>query len=262
MPSSKKETEVGRLAARQLADYDARSPGMMFAYGLTLSEAEAYAVQARMFKLREERGEHLIGYKMGCTSTVIQQQLGIDHPVYGRLTGNECHAAGSNVSLSNYCNLAIEGEFAVRLNNRISDQCETDDEFKQAIGAVFPVIELHNFVFRGSSPSAAELIANNAMHAGLVLPTVFPQFRGVAETDLTICVNDRIEDSWTGAELAEDVVFSLRWLSSQLRQQGVPLEAGQIILTGTRAKLTLIQSPSRVVVETSRFGAVSVEITV
>lgn len=70
-----------RLAHRQLADYDARSPGSMFAEGdSSLSVEEAYRLQIEVARLRQERGEAITGYKIGCVSRTIQRQLGIDHP--------------------------------------------------------------------------------------------------------------------------------------------------------------------------------------
>lgn len=38
------------------------------------------------------------------------------------------------------------------------------------IAQVFPVIELHNYVFRGKLPTLQELVANNGINAGVVLP--------------------------------------------------------------------------------------------
>ncbi len=35
---------------------------------------------------------------------------------------------------------------------------------------VFPVIELHNYVFRSATPALQELVANSGLHAGVVLP--------------------------------------------------------------------------------------------
>jgi hypothetical protein len=38
------------------------------------------------------------------------------------------------------------------------------------IAAVFPVIELHHFVFRGLRKTLGELVANNGLNGGFVLP--------------------------------------------------------------------------------------------
>src|SRR5712691_5156430 len=44
------------LARRMLADYDARTPGQLFSEPLDLTTVQAYALQAEIARLREERG--------------------------------------------------------------------------------------------------------------------------------------------------------------------------------------------------------------
>ena len=46
-------------------------------------DRQAYALQAEITRLREQRGEQVIGYKVGCTSKPIQVQLGVDEPIFG-----------------------------------------------------------------------------------------------------------------------------------------------------------------------------------
>ena len=65
------------LARQMLADYDARTPGQLFGEPLGLTTVQAYALQAEIARLRQQRGERVIGYKVGCTSPAVQQQLGL-----------------------------------------------------------------------------------------------------------------------------------------------------------------------------------------
>jgi len=55
--------DMTHLAARQLRDCDARTPGTMFAKQLSFSEEQAYALQSTICRLREQRGALVIGYK-------------------------------------------------------------------------------------------------------------------------------------------------------------------------------------------------------
>ena len=161
--------DLSDAAARQLADYDAGQPGRMFGEGVQLDVPEAYQLQAAVAKLRAQRGEHIIGYKVGCTSPTIRTQLGITHSVFGRLFDSEHHATGVTLACDRFDHLAIEGELAVELT-RPPQQTDFADDAPRTIpacvGRVFPVIELHNHVLRGATKTASELIANNAIHAG------------------------------------------------------------------------------------------------
>ena len=73
------------LAARMLAEYDSRTPGQLIGEPFDLSTAQAYALQPEIARLREQRGEKVIGYKVGCTSRPIQAQLRFNEPIFGRL---------------------------------------------------------------------------------------------------------------------------------------------------------------------------------
>ena len=100
-------SRIRRWATRQLADYDARQPGTLFAEGVVLDIEEGYAVQSAVAELRRQRGERMIGYKVGCTSPTIRAQLGIDLCVTGRLYDSEHYPSGSVLSRKSFANLAI-----------------------------------------------------------------------------------------------------------------------------------------------------------
>lgn len=117
-------SQTGEWATRQLADYDARTPGSIFGEGVTLSVAEGYRLQSAVAALRQKRGERIIGYKVGCTSPKIRSQLGIDHCVTGRLFDSEKHESGAKLSRQHFANLAIEGELAVELAHEPNVDCD------------------------------------------------------------------------------------------------------------------------------------------
>ena len=226
--------ELRRLAIRQLADYDARTPGQLFSQPVHLTGTQAYALQTEVVRLREQRGEKVIGYKIGCTSKVIQRQLGVDQPIFGRLFASECFRSGARLSFASYANLAVEGEFAVRLARDLSGPDLSQEECLGAIAALFPVIELHHYVLHEARSRGPELIASNGMHAGFVLAEESGHC-GPSELVQSLCIRingvrvGAVEDSGTFARATE----SLRWLGGRLAGIGLGLDEGQIILTGS-----------------------------
>jgi len=136
--------DLQKLARRMLADYDAGAPGRCAREPLDLMTIEAYALQAEIARLREQRGEHVIGYKVGCTSKAIQSQLSVNEPIFGRLFDTGGHPSGVHLSSARYANLAVEGELAVRLSKDLSGVAVSAEECRNAIEVIFPVIELHH----------------------------------------------------------------------------------------------------------------------
>lgn len=167
--------KLALLAERQLEDYDRRQPGLLFADGrLSLTEAQAYEIQLAVAALRRNRGEVVAGYKIGCVSENVRRQLGLTRSVFGHVFAGELHAGGCTLDHTRFAGLAVEGEFAVRIEQDIASAGWLQRNLPRAISPVFPVIELHNYVFRGARPTASELIANNAIHAGVVPPPPGP----------------------------------------------------------------------------------------
>jgi 2-keto-4-pentenoate hydratase len=254
--------ELAAWARCLLADLDARTPWRSFVPPDELSLERAYALQAEVARLREGRGERVIGYKIGCTSRAIQVQLGIREPIFGRLFDTGDVAAGSTIQHAEYANLAIEGELAIRLSRDLPSIPLPDDEYIDAIASVFPVIELHHFVLPPDRPPLAALIASGGMHAGLVRARDETTCAGalpmVPVLDVTIndCILGTTDEPWTMGSPAA----TLRWLTARLAERGLQLARGQVILTGSPLPLFPVKPGSRIVVRARPLAMSSVEI--
>ena len=258
-----RNADLDERAKRQLNDYDARQPGTMFSKGVVLSIAEGYELQAAVADLRCARGEQIIGYKVGCTAPKTRAQLGIDHCISGRIYESEKHSAGATLSRRKFANLAIEGELAIELSREPGSEDFIEGEVPKCVARVIPVIELHHFVLRSEKPSAGELIANNAIHGGIVVGDgIRPEDLRLAkvEPSLSIYLNDRLVESCAGQSLITTISSSVKWLSKMLRERGERLNAGQIVLTGSIPSLIPIESDCRVRIEAPPFGGVDATI--
>jgi len=251
-------TATDTRATRQLADYDARRPGMMFAEGVVLNVAEDYELQAAVAKLRCRRGEQIIGYKVDCTAPKVRARLGIDHCIAGRL-----YDSGATLSRSEFSNLAIEGELAVELLREPSLGDFVAGGIPACVARVIPVIELHRFIMRGEQPSAGELIANNAIHGGIVVGRgVDVEELKLSESDpsLAIYSDDQLLDEYAGRALIQTLNSSVEWLTEIVSERGDRLNAGQIILTGSIPSLIPVEADCRLRVEAPPFGDVEATI--
>ena len=244
---------VRLLAARQLADYRARVPGTFFADPdrPQLSLDEAYRVQSQVAALRSP-AERVVGYKVGCTGPGTRMQFGLDGPIRGLLYETELHTSGNELSYQAYAGLAIEGELAVRLG---------DDG---RIAQIFPVIELHNYVFRGKPPTLQELVANNGINAGVVLPLPAAEMPWREDQPLsgrlTIQINGTYADQGPMDGVPGGPAGSLRWLAQHLSDHGLHLRPGQLVLTGTPLGLIRVRPGDHIQVTAEGFGDVETTI--
>ena len=257
--------DVGALAARQLEDYDTHQPGTLFAEGVVLNVQQAYELQHAVAKLRFQRGERLIGYKVGCTSAAIQAQLKISHRVRGFLFDTEQYESGVALARQSFDNLAIEGELAIELSREPRDEDFTDHLLPPCISRIFPVIELHNHVMRGQQASAGELIANNAIHAGFISGKGGLTLSHCSETmfdgaRLEIFLNNQLLGQCEGQFLLGTIRLSLKWLWRELLQSDDRLRAGQFVLTGSIPNLFPVTGRCCLRVESVPFGEVVAEV--
>jgi 2-keto-4-pentenoate hydratase len=247
------------LAARMLEDYDSHNPGSVFADGLRLSIADAYRLQAEVAQLRERRGEQLVGYKIGCICSENQERNGLSHPVYGRLWSTEQYSNDVVLATRKFANVAIEGEFAVTLRDDVELGNASISTVAAAVDEVFTVIELHNAVFRGDE-RGTELIANNAIHAGVVRSAGVRPPQTSASTALSVDCDGQKFGEWSNRRWPDDLLQEVPWLVAELAKEGVHLERGQMILTGAWGPplpLPAREDTERVEVVSTLFGSVA-----
>jgi 2-keto-4-pentenoate hydratase len=249
--------QLRKWAARQLADYDARTPGTLFGEGLVLDVDQGYEVQSAVGKFRCARGEQIVGYKVGCTSPKIRSQLGIDHCVTGRLFDTERHSSGAELSRQSFASLAIEGELAVELTREPTESDFDGAEIPDCIARVFPVIELHHLVLRGEQPSAGELIAHNAINGGYVEGCGVSPDEVSGDASLAIFDDDGLLEECKGAALIQTIHSSLKWLMETVEKRGDRLYAGQVVLTGSIPSLIPISHDCHIRVDAPPFGSVN-----
>ena len=70
------QKELDLFANKILEDYDANNPGTIFKTNIKLSNEDALLLQSKVAKLRTDRGEKIIGYKIGCVAKETQKKMG------------------------------------------------------------------------------------------------------------------------------------------------------------------------------------------
>lgn len=249
-------SQLQAAARRQLNDYDRHVPGSIFAEGAVGWDLdEAYQLQLAVVELRKSRGETVAGYKIGCVSEVIRKQLGIAHPVIGHIFEGEIVATDSELYADRFDELAIEGEFAVRIAADVPDASSIAQHPARYVETIFPVIELHNAAIRGQQSSAVELVANNALQAGIVVPIHETPYQPLPACQIHVSINGAAQGS-----AATDALETLRELVERLAAIGLRLQKGQIALTGSPLPLYPLAPGDTVLVEAD--GMASVQVTV
>ena len=251
---SKKEIE--NFSNKVLEDYDNKVPSSIFKEKKRITNENALLIQSKVAKLREKRGEEIIGYKIGCISKDTQKKMGFNQPASGYLWNTELQKSGATFDKKDFTNPAMEAEFGVILNRDINPKLSSFDYILDSIEGIYPLIEIHNLVFYGEEPFGPELLANNAIHAGVVLGAENKVPKNKIETDLKLIYDKKIIDAWTGKIWPFDMLSEVEWLIKEQNKKNNFLRKGNLILTGAYGFPVPIKEKKLIEVTSSVFGDV------
>tara|TARA_A100001015_G_scaffold200456_1_gene223812 strand:+ start:76 stop:858 length:783 start_codon:yes stop_codon:yes gene_type:complete len=244
-------------AHKILDDYDAKTPSGIFKDKISISIEDALRIQLAVTNLREKRGEEVIGYKIGCVSKDTQRKMGFTKPAWGRLWKNELYLDGVTLDKRNFANPAMEAEFGIVLNRDLTPELVNLDYILDSIETIHPIIEIHNLVFNGDPPFGAELLANNAIHAGVVMGKPTKANIKSEITDLKLIFDKEIIETWSDKKWPYDMLSEVEWLVKEQDKIGNILKKGNLILTGAYGLPISINDKKLIQVTSSLFGNVS-----
>jgi 2-keto-4-pentenoate hydratase len=107
-------------------------------------EAEGYRIQRAVHDLLLPYLGAMVGYKIGCTSAVMQQYLDIPHPCGGGVFAKGVHDSGAALRAGDFVRVGVECEIAVKLARDLpaSEAPFTAEWVAEAIEAYYPAIEI------------------------------------------------------------------------------------------------------------------------
>jgi 2-oxo-3-hexenedioate decarboxylase len=192
---------------------------------------EAYAVQAALVACRLRRGAKRIGMKMGFTSRAKMQQMGLSELIWGRLTSDMVCEEGGALAFDRFIHPRIEPEVCYLLRKPLAGVV-TLLEALDAVEAVAPALEVIDSRYRDFRFSLADVIADNASSAGVVIgPWQRPE-RDVANLGIVLTIDGRAAQVGTTAAILGHPLRSLVAAARLVAAAGERLEPGSLVMAG------------------------------
>lgn len=202
---------------------------------------DAYAVQLAGVALAERSGRVVRARKIGLTSKVMQDAVGITEPDHGVIYDDMFYADGDTIPFDRFIAPRLEVELAFVLGRDLSGPGCTIDDVLDATEYVTPAIEILDARIQmrdpetGSTRTIVDTISDNAADAGIV---VGDQRFAPRELDLPwVCAvlrrNGVIEESGVAAAVLDHPATGVAWLADRLSVRGVTLRAGELLLAGS-----------------------------
>jgi 2-oxopent-4-enoate hydratase len=218
--------EYTRLPAPSIS---ARYPGFTI--------EDAYKVQMRLMERKTEAGEKVVGKKVGLTSKVMQQRMGVNEPDFGFITDRMIIPEGEPVSLSKLINPKFDGaEIAFLMKEDLQGPGINVATALKATAGVMPAIEITSHrIVHAKAFNIIDSIADNG-HAGLFV--LGGRLTPVENFDLrligmTLEVNGELVGTAAGASALGNPAQVVAWLANKLAELGTKLCAGEVVVTGT-----------------------------
>jgi 2-oxopent-4-enoate/cis-2-oxohex-4-enoate hydratase len=205
-----------------------------------ISIDEAYQVSRRMLQRRLGDGERVIGKKIGVTSKVVQRALDVHQPDFGWLTDRMRYESGMEMPIGGeLIQPRAEGEIAFVLKRDLRGPGITPADVLAATDCVIPCFEVVDSRVRDWKIRIQDTIADNASSGLFALgpERVDPRHVDFVHCGIVVEKNGEIISTGAGAAALGSPLTCVAWLADALGKFGVPLEAGEVILSGSLVPL-------------------------
>ena len=186
----------------------------------------AYRAQRVFVQSKLDAGERFVGYKLGLTSRNKQQAMGVDAPLYGRVTSGMLCAYGEPVRLDRFIHPRVESEIAFLLARDIEPPA-TVISVLAATDVVFGAVDVLDSRYEGFKFTLTDVVADNASAGAFYLGPVARRPGELEDLRLLGCVvrvDGEVVMTAAGAAVMGHPAASVAWLANQLAAEGEGLQ--------------------------------------
>ncbi len=221
---------------------------------------DAYAIQEAVHEiLRQDDWGPIVGHKIGCTTTVMQQYLKIDQPCAGGIFESTVRLKEGRYDRAKLRRPGVECEIAVRLGADLParDGGHDHESVTPAVAAVMASIELVDDRWEDfTAQPMACLLADEFFGAGCVLGAEVTDWQGLDLAGLAgrMLINGEEVGQGRGGDILDHPLNALVWLANLRVAQGQPLQAGEFVTLGSLVQTVWIDAGDEVVAEIEGLG--------
>ncbi|MCW5258960.1 2-oxopent-4-enoate hydratase [Verminephrobacter eiseniae] len=226
--------------------------------GITIDDA--YQIQLRMIQRRLDAGERVVGKKIGVTSQVVMDMLGVNQPDFGHLLSGMVFNEGQPLSMAQFIAPKAEAEVAFILARDLEGPGVTAADVLRATDCVMPCFEIVDSRIEDWKIKIQDTVADNASCGVLTLGGLrrSPRDIDLALAGMVLEKNGEIVSTSCGASVQGSPVNAVAWLANTLGRLGIGLKAGDIILSGSQSPLVPVVAGDSLYCTVGGLGGTSV----
>ena len=226
---------------------------------------DAYTVQARMnARLTASGLGETVGWKIGCTTPVMQEYMNIHECAYGAVFQPTVYRNHVKLRHADYVEPGVEAEIAVELCADLPADGRpwTRDSVADAVGAAMASIELVDARYADfRSFDTPTLVTDNFFNAALVLGDPVTDWRSLDLGAVTgrMRINGAVVGEGPGSLIMGHPFEALAWLANRVADFGHHLRAGEYVTLGSVVATHWIQRCDLVEVDVDGLGKASIQ---
>lgn len=201
---------------------------------LKAMQATPYSVQRHLVERSISRGLTVVGRKIGLTSRIVQDQLGVDQPDYGVIFSDRIFGDNTTLDPKRFIAPRVEAEVAFMLADDIDTPDATWSDVLRSTAYVLPAIEIVDSRITNWDIRFEDTVADNASFGACILGGPARRIEGLdlSGAEMRITANGEQVSSGSGAACLGNPLNAVVWLAKTLNDHGEKLKAGDIILSG------------------------------
>ncbi|MDA9299442.1 fumarylacetoacetate hydrolase family protein [Saprospiraceae bacterium] len=227
------------------------------------NEELAYAIQQVNTNHKLVDGARIVGKKIGLTSIKVQEQFGISTPDFGILFDDMEVLNGLSLPISEVMQPKIEGELAFVLGGSLDNDNLTIVDIINSIDYVLPSLEIVGSRIDNWNIRIADTVADNASASHYVLghtPKMLDDI-DIVNCKMNMTINGELKSSGIGKDCLGSPLNAVLWLARKMQAVGQPLQAGELILSGSLGPMVVVNAGDHVDAEFEGLGSVSISFT-
>ena len=201
---------------------------------------DAYQISKKFLALRESKGEKIVGKKIGVTSKVVQEMLGVNQPDFGFLTNTMQVKNKSNFLINNsLIQPRAEAEIAFILKEDLYGPGVTQADVIAATDKICPCFEIVDSRIDQWKIKIQDTVADNASCGIFILGEgdCVPEKFEMDKLEVEVKKNGDFLSRGEGSAVQGHPAQAVAWLANTLGEYDIPLLKGEIILSGSLVPL-------------------------
>lgn len=224
------------------------------------NEAEAYRIQEELHSLLDEAGYgKRVGYKIGCTTPVMQKFLGIYNPCSGGVFNTSTNYVSTTLQFNNFAHPGVECEIAAYIGNDLLLEGKpfTRESVEASVLALFAAIEIIDDRWVNyKTVDTPTLIADDFFASGIVLSEPMPvkDAPDLSSASGRMVINGHQVGNGSTADILGHPYKALAWLANSLAERGKHLREGEIVMLGSIVETQWVKPGDEVRVDVEGVG--------